>query len=520
MFDKSGKTFVDVTSGLQNLKIARSAVIALLVAGPVIVVTFLLGLSEILFEPRQLRLILPLVYMIPVIFSATQLGVAPALVTALLCALAADFFFYEPLYSLRISDPQQVFDLVLFLGVASVLGHVAGQLRERLDGYLRQQTLTEQLYSFSQRLLSCSSVDELRLAIEDLFAGQVRRQVNLIDLQIVSGSSDALPSSVARHIQRGDKSRPAGRVEWIEDHAGGLWAVSTLIPGDQKLGTVVLRLQKDAGANTHEIKDIVQRLLLDVTTMLTRLNVARAISTHRLRFEANYLKDILVSSISHEIGSPLAAIVGSADTLSNLPEIQRDSRASVLVDVLCNEGKRLKQYADRISRATRIHADRLTVHATYVELNDLVNNVVSQRKARLADYDIKLRLSNDLPLVFADEILTDLAIGELIENATKYSPSGSTIEVTTFLEDGFVGLSVNDEGMGLSSAELKRVFNSPFRSSRHSPDSFGLGIGLWIANSFVSSSGGTMTAKSDGAGKGAKFEIRFPIEPPAARLAG
>ncbi len=512
MLEKAEQISAGIHVDLRNLKVARGAFVVLLLIFPIVLVTLFLSFFEYIFEQRELRVVLPLVYLVPVIFAATQLGVVPALFSAILCALTADYFFYDPIYSFQISDPQQVFDLFLFMLVAGVLGHVTGHLREQIDSYVRQKSATDQLYSFSQRLLSCNSVDELRSAIEEFFAGQVRRQIQLLDIQVVAGGNAALPSSVTRRIADGHGSRAAGNVEWIEDHSDEIWAISTLVSGDPRLGTVVLGMKKAAGFEIREVKKIVESLLTDVTTILTRLNVSRAMAAYRLRFEANLVKDLLVSSISHEIGSPLASIVGSAETLSKMPEMQKDSRISTLLDVLHQESSRLKQYAERISRATKINAGRDALHPSYVDLNDVVNSVVMQRRSRMADYSVQLTLASDLPLIFVDEILIDLAISELIENAAKYSPTGSIISVSTFFDHGFTGVSVLDQGMGLSSSELKRLFNAPFRSSRHGESSFGMGIGLWIANSFVSSSGGIMTATSEGTGKGARFDIRFRAE--------
>jgi K+-sensing histidine kinase KdpD len=460
--------------------------------------------------------LITLIYLIPVMIAATRWGIVPALTTAIASAATADFFFTEPYYSLWISDPRQVVDLLLFLIVAVVTGDLAARLRKEADTSRRQEMEVRDLYAFSRRLAACYTTSDLYSAIQDFIANHLGRQAALIGAATGSERTSlrdiAIPDRVsyrAREILAGGEFQS----QLVVDAATqDVWLVRPLSSDANEYGVIVVNLGSNAHDNVEASRHRIELLLADVTETLNRLNISKTIRSAKLRTEADLLKDVLIGSVSHELRTPLASILGSASVLVDVPEIQRNDNLSALAQATHEEAARLSGLVQKLLHATRITADRARSQHAWVDPTDIVNAAIAQRSYRLALHKLDVELAPDLPLVEVDAMLIEQAFGELLENAAKYSPAGSTIRVTARGEDQRVVLSVCDQGAGLTSSEKSQLFGRSFRGERHLASVVGSGLGLWMAHTFVVASGGTLNAVSQGEGLGTAISIHLPAD--------
>jgi two-component system sensor histidine kinase KdpD len=456
--------------------------------------------------------IVPPVYLIPVIIAATRGGLIPALWTALICAVTADFFFYEPIYTLWIANPQEVVDLTLFLLVATVTGNLAGRLRKEADTSRQREIEVRELYAFSRRLAGCYATSDLYAAIQDFITNHLGRPVALIGSATEFDRNALHDSTVPDQVRRQANEILADgkfRTQLVVDPAtDDAWLIRPLSSDAIQYGVIVVNLGNAENGIVEASRHQIESILGDVTETLDRLNIAKTIKNAKLRTEAEQLKDVLIGSVSHELRNPLATILGSASVLAGLPAIQRDDSLSALAQATHEEAARLNGYVQKLLHATRITAQGVRPNLSWLDPADIVNAAIAQRAQNLLQR-IEVTLAPDLPLIEADAILIEQAFTELLENAAKYSPANAVIEVNARCEDEQVVLSVSDKGVGLTASEQSQLFRRSFRSERHGGAVPGSGLGLWIAHTFVTAGGGTLHAVSEGEGRGTTVSIHL-----------
>jgi K+-sensing histidine kinase KdpD len=235
----------------------------------------------------------------------------------------------------------------------------------------------------------------------------------------------------------------------------------------------------------------------------------------KMREQGDALREALIGSVSHELRTPLATIIGSASVLAQSPDIAKNAQLSLLVHGLREEADRLNDSIQNLLDATRISSEGIRPHPEWVDPGDIVNAAVDHKRRLLAGHELKVLLSDDLPLVKVDSGLVEKAVGQLIENAIKYSPRASPIEIAAEHTDGVVRIAVRDSGAGLSAEERERIWERFYRSPRHRDSIPGSGLGLWVARALVTACGGKVEAFSAGIGRGATLSVSLPVEPHA-----
>jgi two-component system sensor histidine kinase KdpD len=241
------------------------------------------------------------------------------------------------------------------------------------------------------------------------------------------------------------------------------------------------------------------------------LGLGRAITEARSRSEAERLRDALLGSVSHELRTPLASILGAATTLAGSKTVRSDARLSSLATVVREEAERLNHDIQNLLDATRISSDGVRPNFEWSEIADIVNAAVERRRTRLQGRNLEVRLAPDLPLVYVDSVLIEQALGQVLDNAIKYSPPSGIIAVEGRRTHDDVTISVTDQGAGFSDAERTHAGERFFRGERHASTIAGAGLGLWIAKSFVSVNAGHLDIQSSGADAGAHVAIHLPV---------
>ena len=199
--------------------------------------------------------------------------------------------------------------------------------------------------------------------------------------------------------------------------------------------------------------------------------------------------------------------------LAQAPGVAHDARLSSLVDVIRSETERLNNDIQNLLNASRISSAGVQAHLAWAEPPDIVNAALARLHRRLEAHHIAPRLAGDLPLVRVDAVLVEQALSQIIDNAAKYSPPGSTITIAALAVDATVKIAVSDEGPGLTADEQTRLFERFFRGPRHQVAVKGSGLGLWIARAFVVASGGQLEAASKGEECGTTLTVRLPAPP-------
>ncbi len=496
----------------------RSAGIARTNSIPVLASLALVGVATAsLFAIRYIvpLNLITLVFLLPVVVAATRWGIVPGVTASIAGAAMADFFFFPPLYSFWIHDPQHVIDLLLFLFVAIVTSNLAARLRKEAESLRRREGEIRDLYAFSQRLAACFTTSDLIFAIQDYLSNTLGYRAVLIATPQQSHNIEwSDPGNIPEQIRQEAADLIATNVPHarttIDASTLSTWLIRVVSPEASGYGAIAV----DLGRNPREGIEIavrrVDEMLEQAAKTLNHLKMAEAIEQAKVKYQADTLRDALVGGVSHELRTPLASIIGSASVLDQASVIVNDGRLHALVAAIQDQATQLDTDIRNLLDATRITAKGVRPRLEWTDPTDIVNAAVHQKGRRLAEHPVHLDVAPNLPLVNVDSVLVEQAFGQLLDNAAKYSSAGSPVNVSARTEQDQVVLSVTDGGLGLTPDEKTRIGRHPFRGLRHPVGSSGSGLGLWVASAFIAANGGTLDVMSQGPGLGTTVSLRLP----------
>lgn len=450
-----------------------------------------------------------LLFLLPVMVAATRHGLRTGLVTALVSSLAYNFFFIPPTHTFTIEDPQNIITVLVLLGVALVASQLAAQVREQalqaeasaarsraLALYARQLTgissrdvLAETACREIGRLLDCHAVmlvpDGEALAIEA--ASQERCSLETLDRAAAAWAREH-----ARPTGRGTDTLPAS--EWLFHPlatTGGVRAVFGIAHTDARLPV------SDA-----EIP-LLERLLDQTSMALERIVLEEEKGGMSRLHERDELRRTLLSSVSHDLRTPLTTILGSLQAIS--PASDEQARQLAMART---EAERLNRFVANLLDMARIEAGALHQSIQPVDLAEAVASAVDDLGAALAGRKVDISVAPDLPFVMADPQLFHHCLINLIDNAAKYGDAAAPIAIAAAREGEAMVLSVTDQGPGIPPGEEARIFET-FARIEGSDRKGGTGLGLAIVKGFAEAMGLTVEAANRPDERGARFAIRF-----------
>jgi two-component system sensor histidine kinase KdpD len=492
-----------------------------IVAGVALVTALIAILRGLLTVPNLAPL-----YLLTVIQSAVSWGWWPALASAVLAFLAYNFLFVEPIYTFTIHDPQLALELLVFLAVAAVTSNLAARERARREEARERAQEATLLYAVGRALASRPLEDALGEVAEllretlhlrgcaILLAGRDGQLEPKVSIGELDGQFTEAPAEWLLARPRFDQ--PARR--WIAVRRTGPHrrAASHQVPlrvEERPVG--VLRLSAPPGG----LRPQAARLLATVAEQL-----AAAIERERLRQAANQaellrrtdeLRAALLSSVSHDLRTPLAAIKASVGSLLQRDVAWSEADRQGFAEAIDREVDRLDRLVRNLLDMSRIEGGALRPRLEWYDLAELVREVAARLAPILAEHPLKLDLADDLPPVQIDYLMIDQVLTNLLENAAKHTPPGTRVEVTLTGEDESVRVCVADDGPGIPPQAAGGIFDKFQRANRKGGPA-GSGLGLAVSRGFVEAHGGRLELKS--ASGGATFCFSLPLEPRSSEL--
>jgi two-component system sensor histidine kinase KdpD len=455
------------------------------------------------------------VYLVPVLIAAVRWGLAAALFAAVLGVLGSTFFFFPPLYSFEIRDPQEVINLVLYVFCAILVSQLASRLKRQFELSRQREIDLADLYAFSRRLAVSFDVSDIHAAIEDHLAAVMQRRVLLFApgrearRPVAAG---AAPDPVLRQVEEFSAGRGDGAAGTTVAGADGeLWLVRAVAAKNPEYGVIAINLGRASNEGYAVLRSRLDAVLADATATLERLGVAHAITEARMRAQTDRLREALIGSVSHELRTPLASILGAATVLAGAPALQSEPQLKELAQSVRDEAERLNNDIQNLLDATRISSDGVTPRVEWADPADILHSALDRCRRRLAERKLALDLPQDLPLIRVDPILVQQALVQILDNAVKYSPTGSEIAIKVRAEERQMSITVADHGAGLTPAEQARMWDRFVRGERHVGTISGSGLGLWIASAFIAANGGRIAATSKGPYRGTTVSIDLPV---------
>jgi two-component system, OmpR family, sensor histidine kinase KdpD len=466
---------------------------------------------------------LALVFLVGVLASAVNYGLWPSLFACLVSVLAFNFFFLPPLYTFTIADPNNVVALFFFAVVAVIASNLMARLRAQAITAQHRARLTEELYLFSRRLAGAADLDDLLWATVHQIALLLKVRVVLLlpedgRLALKAGfpPEDQLDEADLAAAQWCfDKNEPAGR--GADTLPGAKRLFTPMRTGRGAVGVIGIDSDRIGPLLMPEESRLLDSLSDQAALAIERIHLARDVATARLAAETDRLRQALLTSISHDLRTPLASIIGSASSLvAHGKEIDPPVRITLLRTIQ-EEAERLNRFIGNLLDMTRLESGSFAPRTSLVDLSDLVGAALQRAQRILSDHKIEIALEPGLPMLALDVVLMEQVLFNLLDNAAKYAPAGSTIAIGARRDGDNVLLEVADEGDGIPEADCERIFDKFFRVRRTDRQRVGTGLGLAICRGFVEAMGGTITAANRTDRSGAVFTLRLPV--PATQTA-
>lgn len=450
-----------------------------------------------------------LLYLIPVIATATLFGLRPALIASVSAALAYNFFFLPPLYTFTISDPQNAITFLVLTGVAIVASQLTGRLRREANVGARTATENAGIAAFGQRLAGVSDEEGTAAIVCEEIASLLNVSTVLLTqkeraLKVIGGSPrkpDMGALDLAAAEWAFDRNEMTGRDTGTLTASD--WQFHPLVTS---LGVLaVLGVGHSASSNpvAPEKRTLFSTLLGQAALAHERIKLETQAREFGALKQRDDLRATLLSSIGHDLKTPLTAVVAAADALAQA------NGENETTQMLKAEARRLRRVFDDLVEMTRIEADALVVRHDVIDLTDAVAAAASDLKAELVNHKLVLDVPPALPLVEADPRMLHHILINLIGNAAKFAPVGTSITIEgRRMPDGLT-LAVVDDGPGLPTGSETQLFD---RFMRVEGDDMtgGTGLGLAIVKGFADAMGLRVSAANRPDGKGSRFEIFWP----------
>ena len=454
--------------------------------------------------------------LIPVLWSSVRYGFWPSLVTAVIGALTANYFLFQPHFAFGFLTIGDFITLIVYVLTAAVTSYWAGRAKREAELAGRRERDTALLYNLHRKMAATARAEALpeaaaaeiariRHAGVVLLLGVPGRLASVAEYGLAQ-PLDAREKQAAEAALRG--GRPAGAGTDKEAEARLLYL--PLRAGGEPLGAIGFAPGTGESPGTLRSEGLLTTIASQIALALERAGMVEEMTQARALAQTEKLRAALLSSISHDFRTPLASIIGSASSLLEAsaqfsPEARRD-----LLVTIQQSGERLHRYVVNLLDMSRLEAGALTVKRDWVELGDLIGTALARMEGELKHHRVVLDLPRDLPMLDVDFVLIEQVLLNLLDNAAKYSPTGSTIALAARDEGDAIALEITNACATLPAGESERIFTKFYRLSDTS-DTKGTGLGLSICKGFVEAHGGTIAAHPTADGAGLAIVVRLPV---------
>ncbi|WP_316231015.1 sensor histidine kinase KdpD [Bradyrhizobium sp. SZCCHNR1051] len=482
-----------------------------------------LGLAE-LIQPFFGIENVDLVFLTAVVGVAARYGLGPSLLASLAASLCYNFFFLPPLYTFTITDPTNIGAFFFFMLIAILVSNVAARVRVQADAATQRIRTTEQLYAFSRKLAGTATLDDVLWATA--YQAALMLKVRVVLLLPQDGKLTVM-TGYPPEDQLDDADLAAASWAWSNDRAAGRG--SDTLPGAKRLflpmrtgrGSIgVIGIDDD---RTGPLLTPDQRRLLDALVDQGALAIERVLLVEDMdkvkrTMEQDRLRSALLTSISHDLKTPLASVLGAASTMRDLAARLSDKEKLDLLATVIDESERLNRFIANLLDMTKLESGAIVPNAALHDVGEIVGSALRRAGKILAGHHVSLELAPDLPMVEVDAVLFEQVLFNLLDNAAKYAPPETSIAIRAARDNNWVVLEIRDEGDGIPAAEVEHVFDKFYRVQKGDQVRPGTGLGLAISRGFIEAMHGRIFAGNRTDRRGAVLTIRLPVPAQARPL--
>jgi two-component system sensor histidine kinase KdpD len=484
------------------------------------------GLAGVTAKILESFLALPnlsMVFLTAVLYSAVTWGLGPSILASILSLLVYDFFFVAPVFTFTVTNPQDILALVIFLIAAVVTSNLAARVRNQAEAAKHREARTAALYALSRQIAGAAGLDDVLRAIvtqvSQILGAKVVVLLPEADQLVLKGGHPAdiqlTMAERAAATWAWQHNQPAGR--GADTLPGGEWFYLPLRTAQGTVGVLGLQFEAREAVLSPDQRRLLEALAGQASVALERTRLVWEMEQARLLTETERLRDALLSTISHDLRTPLVSIIGAVSSLLTYGTTYDESARQELLQTIQEEAERLNRFVGNLLDMMRLESGALEPKREWVEIGDVIGTALSRLTHTLNQHQLVLEVDPNLPMLRLDFVLAEHVLVNLLENAAKYSPPQTTIRINARRQGRSIVLEVADEGIGIPSSERERIFDKFYRVQRGDRHGAGTGLGLSICRGIIEAHDGQITAGSPAHGQGNVFTVTLPVEkaPPA-----
>jgi two-component system, OmpR family, sensor histidine kinase KdpD len=458
-----------------------------------------------------------LIFLTAIVAVAVRFGLLPSLLASVASSLSYNFFFLPPIYTFTITDPTNVVAFVFFTLVGIIVSSVAARGRTQARAAMERARTTESLYSFSRKLAGTGTLDDVLWATAYQTALMLKVRVMLL---LPEGGSIAVKAGYPPEDILDDADLAAAKWAFENDRSAGRG--SDTLPGAKRLflpmrtgrgaiGVMGIDSDKPGPLFTPDQRRLLDALRDQGALAIERVKLVEEMDRVERAAETERLRSALLTSISHDLKTPLAAVLGAAETLRDLGQRLADGEKADLLSTIIDESERLNRFIANLLDMTKLESGAIAPNVALHDLGEIVGSALRRAGRILSRHNVELTLAPDLPMLELDAVLFEQVLFNLLDNAAKYAPPETMIRIQGWRSGDSVCLRVLDEGSGIAATDLEHIFDKFYRAQKTDQVRAGTGLGLAISRGFVEAMHGTIVGANRTDRTGAVFTISLPI---------
>jgi two-component system sensor histidine kinase KdpD len=469
------------------------------------------------FRPPELLPDVVMTYLFGVVLVAMRFGYGPSLAAAVASVLAFDFFFVPPYYTFSVIDLRHIVTFSVMFVVAVVISHLTQRIRDQADGARRSERRTASLFAMSRELAKAQSRDVML----EVATRQLREVFDVEIAILLPNAKNELEAVAADAATFTATDKDLDVAQWVWTHQKPAGAGTDTLPSTRATFLPLRGSRRRTGilaivaSDASRLRDPDDRQLLDtfaglLGSAVERFELADEARRAQLRMETEQLRNALLSSVSHDLRTPLAVVTGATSALLDPSAPKDEATRRELLSTAHEESLRLSRLVRNLLDMTRLEAGALKVQKEMQPIEEVVGAALNRMEDRLRGRDVTTAIPEDLPLVPIDSALIEQVLINLIENATKYTPPATAIEIAARRDgDDALVVEVADRGPGVAPEDRERVFDKFYRVRER--EGGGVGLGLTICRGIVEAHGGRIWVEPREGG-GASFRFSLPLK--------
>jgi two-component system, OmpR family, sensor histidine kinase KdpD len=458
-----------------------------------------------------------LVFLTVIVGIAVRYGLLPSLFASVATSLCYNFFFLPPTHTFTIADPTNVVAFLFFIVLAILVSNVAARVRLQAIVATARARTTELLYSFSQKLASVGTLDDVLWATAYQAALMLKVRVVLL---LPENGSIAVKAGYPPEDTLDEADLAAAKWAWQSDRPAGRGSEN--LPGAKRLflpmrtgrgpvGVIGIDSDKPGPLLTPDGRRLLDALADQAALAIERVHLVEDMEHVRRTVEAERLRSALLTSISHDLRTPLAAVLGSAGAMRDMWADLTDTQRAELLGTIIDEAERLNRFIANLLDMTKLESGAIAANISPHDIGEIVGSALERAARILANHEVEVELAPDLPMLALDAVLFEQVLFNLLDNAAKYAAAETAIRIQAWQEEDSVCLQVLDEGEGIPATDLEHIFDKFYRAQKGDQVRAGTGLGLAISQGFIEAMRGTIIAANRTDRSGAVFTIRLPI---------